>query len=660
MTDAGAQRTYFQYALNGIIETERGGSIVDANPAACSIIGLSRHRLLGRPLSGLLDSALTEQRNRIARHFMLVSEQGINRVEAQLSAEAGNRAGTIIELSSVDVGNGRIMHLFDDVTEQRTLIAEARQARLAADQANAAKSNFLAKMSHEIRTPLNGVIGLGELLRTTKLDGVQANYVNQLLGASHSLLEILNDLLDFAKIEAGGIRFETVNFDLDVLLRELQAMFDAAARGNGIALTFGMASDVPRRVAGDRLRLSQVLRNLLSNAVKFTERGSVDLRVELAGDQAPLASPEMLRICFAVSDTGIGIDAADQSRIFEAFSQGEVSTERRFGGTGLGLSITRNLVEGMNGTISVTSQPRRGSRFLVCLPFAPAQRHGEVEREAPAPAALGRNEFAGSRVLVAEDNAVNQLVIGDLLRHAGIQVAIAQNGALAIEMLSRPADAGKDAGFAPDLIFMDVQMPTLDGIAATQALRQRGIRLPIVALTAGVSRQEVRACMDAGMNDYLGKPIDLDELSGVLTRWLPARRPTAPHASEVYDAAVRDAEFPGIDLQSALPRFLGDRRRLGQAIRAFVSQHREDSMQLVDLIAKRNWNQAARIAHAIKGGALTLGARNLADMASHFERLANAEVLDGMPSLIEGMGFELDRLAGWATAPRGPNRRGAA
>ena len=604
--DSALAKAYFDYALSGIVVTDSDLRILRANAAACSITGVPRHRLLGLVFSSLIDPA-PENRLRADKHFSLIAEQGIARVEFNLPPGAGEDKVRVLELASIDIGEGRLLHVFDDVSAQRQLMLAMERAQQAADEASRAKSSFLANMSHEIRTPLNGVIGIGELLSLTELNAEQKDYVAKILQSSRALLAILNDVLDLSKVEAGRMEFEQRPFDLAGVMQELETTSAPLAREKHLELSFRTSQAAPGAVLGDRLRLMQILRNLIGNAIKFTESGSVAVAIE-PGRGTTAAT--WLR--FSVSDTGIGMTPQEQARIFAPFSQADASTTRRFGGTGLGLAISRMLAEGMGGRIELQSEAAKGSTFIVHLPLENAQELAPA-RAAEQGATLQRNEFLGAHVLVAEDNAINREVIARLLRYAGIEVTLAGTGREALQLVHQRE-------ISPDMIIMDVQMPDMDGLSATRALRSEGCKLPVAALTAGVSAAEREACEAAGMSDFLAKPIDLDELAAVLTRWLPARSTAAAApAQSAASAQARTLELPGIELDDALPRFLGRHDLLARARDLFLNQYRAAPARLAELHSADAWPEMARIAHALKGGAATIGALELAARAKALE-----------------------------------------
>jgi signal transduction histidine kinase/CheY-like chemotaxis protein len=402
---------------------------------------------------------------------------------------------------------------------------ELEQALVDAQAATRAKSEFLANMSHEIRTPMNGVIGMLDLVPTQQLESETRSMIETARAAADSLVAIINDVLDFSKIDAGKLTLECIEVNPRNLIEEVAALFTAQARAKGLQLTWAVHDDVPALLGGDPTRLRQILINLIGNAVKFTERGEVFVGAECG---AGASEGRMATLQMVVRDTGIGIAPEAQKKLFQAFTQADSSTTRKYGGTGLGLAITKRLVDAMGGSIKVVSGPQQGTSFRLSIPMevrarvavAPLRRDSPERLGGPSPDAgdaqrrdgAVRTTHPGARVLIVEDNEVNQKVALRVLRTFGIEAQLAADGAQAVTM-------ARQQPF--DLIFMDCQMPVLDGFEATRAIRAFS-RVRIVAMTANALTGDRERCLEAGMDDYLTKPLRRDLLAAMLERWLPS------------------------------------------------------------------------------------------------------------------------------------------
>ena len=544
---------------------------------------------------------------------------------------------------------------FKDVTEERDMELTLRHAKDMAEAATQVKSDFLANMSHEIRTPMNAILGMSHLALRTELSPRQRDYLVKIDRAGHHLLGIINNILDYSKVEAGQMTVEQVDFSLDNVLANVSGVTAGAASARGLQLLQEVAPEVPNALRGDPLRLAQILINFAGNAIKFTDQGTVTLSVQLAsrdGDQA------MLR--FAVRDTGIGLNAEQSARLFQSFSQADSSISRKYGGTGLGLAISRKLAVLMGGDVGVDSTPGMGSTFWFTASVGIGPSSGETSQSHLARLASSQGDalpslarIAGARVLVVDDNAVNQQVASEMLSAAGLIVDVAGDGAQCLAMVKQQHY---------DLVLMDMQMPVMDGLQATAALRASGHHaLPVIAMTANVLAEDRARCEAAGMNDFASKPIEPDVLWRQLLRWIrPGEEAAVPAGDEAARAHLETAAavapsapaapeaclpaIPGLDMAAGVRRVMGKQAAYARILQTFARDQQAMASDLTARMRDNDRSGAATLLHTLRGVAGNIGASELLPLAEQLEHALACETAAELAPRTEALVRELERL----------------
>lgn len=600
------------------------------NHAAEKLFGISAADILGKtdydmfPQSEADFFRATDERVMQSRHVVDIPEEPIT------TARGTWPAHTIKVPVYDDEGNPSVLFgIVEDISFEKQSI-ENYKAKVAAEQANQAKSEFLANMSHELRTPLNSIIGMARLLSPTALNDEQRTMLEAVSKASQMLLKTVDDILDISKIEAKQMELESIGFDATKLAQEIVGMLQPLASQKGLLLSLHQPATPMPPVMGDSVRLARILNNLIGNALKYTHEGQIEVRLDWV--QSGKGTLEMR--CH-VADTGIGIAPEKHALIFQEFSQADSSTTRKYGGTGLGLAITKQLVEMMGGQISVKSAPGQGSVFTFTIPFVIATEIETPEQaDQTGRAVAGTQEPGHIRVLVAEDNPLNQLFLEKMLEGFGFtQIHVANDGRQALDLY-------RSGSF--DLVLMDCHMPEKNGYEVASAIRtmEKGgsEHVPIIAMTANVMFGERDKCLAAGMDEYIGKPIDLDKFRQILGQWVKlAPLPDSPSApAQSYEAPI--------NMQNIRDYSQGNRDRELHIVGLFIEHSRDVLEELrancVDGVSKP-WYEAA---HMLKNSAGNIGARKLFELSTQAQNYVS-ETAQHRLELVDAIEAELRRIS---------------
>ncbi|MHB8787287.1 MAG: ATP-binding protein [Thauera sp.] len=670
-------RVIFEQAPLGVVLLDpRTRRITEANSRFAEIVGRKAEDLVGAdPMQLTHADDLVESQRQLSR--LDAGRIAGYRLNKRYLRPDGTPVWVSLAFAPVQVASEdapRYLGIVEDISARIEMEARLRQASAEAAAANAAKSEFLAHMSHEIRTPMNAVLGLAQVLEREPLAPNQRDMVERIRSAGQSLLAILNDVLDLSKIEAGQLRLEPRPFDFRALLANLDSLMGQTAHAKGLALRIEAQALPPGMLLGDGLRIEQVLFNLVGNAIKFTERGEVALRVRAD----PLADGG-LRLRVEVRDTGIGIAPDALARLFTPFTQADAGIGRRFGGTGLGLSICKRLVELMGGTIGAQSQPGLGSLFWFELPLVPVV--GELAAPVALVAPADGPRLSGAHVLVVDDSAMNRDLVERALALEGATATLAADGQQALELLkSRPQ--------AFDAVLMDVQMPVLDGLGATRRIRSELglVTLPVIAFTAGVRDEQQAAARAAGADDVLPKPMDLEQMTQLLLRWIGPRTPgdaarstaggaapaSAGAAARMADtsgamppterlghpapqpaarvegaAALPDLDdfpaLPGIDRARAMQRLGKDRAMFLGLLELFIEDNADVVARTREDLARGDADAAARRMHTLRSNAGFICALEVMEAAGALEKAIEQREA-GLDAALEALAADIAAL----------------
>ncbi len=621
-------RLILESTAEGLIGLSGTGSITFINSAACELLGHCRADLMGKDVHQVIHQPHPDGSLHTADEcvlFRAIRDGRAMRDDTEIFWRADGSplpvSVAVHPMGGHDSSAGAVMSFSDTTLRRETEMARAA-ALAQAERLARTKSEFLANMSHEIRTPLNGVLGMAHIgYRKSEGRNEAREYFARIIQSGKMLLGVINDILDFSKIDVGKLQLEPRRTDLVACLQNCVGLVQESADSRGIALHIELEPGIPVACMIDSLRLEQILVNLLSNAIKFTEHGSVTLGLRRDG----------ARLAFVVTDTGIGMDAEQIGRIFEPFEQADGSTTRRYGGTGLGLTITRRLVELMKGKISVDSQPGKGSCFEVRLPLVEVGAVEPKARDAARPvAAASGMRLDGLRILVAEDNEMNQFVINELLADEGGDVVLVGDGRAAVE---RVAAAGS-RGF--DIVLMDIQMPKMNGYEATQEIRQMNSALPILALTAHALADAQDLSLNAGMQGVVRKPIDPEQLVHAVLHHTGKAAHVPPPAARMDGA--RMAVTPGIDIAAMEQRGGLRSGMVSRLLKVFVETSGATAMKLRAAVAEGDLESIACLGHQLKSALDGIKAAQGVALAIEAEQAA----LAGMSSALD----LADHLAG--------------
>ncbi|MBF0434919.1 MAG: PAS domain S-box protein [Magnetococcales bacterium] len=643
-------RSIVETAVSGIVTIDQTGRIILFNPAAERMFGYSPPEVLGENVKILMPSPFREEHDHYLKNFLQTKERKIIGIGREVVGRKKNGVVFPIDLAVSMVAvdeNILFVGIITDATQRKKTEQSLLEAKQLAESANHYKSEFLATMSHEIRTPMHAILGLLHLTLQTDLNDKQRDYIIKIQNSSKCLLEIVNDVLDFSKLGAGKLSLEAIDFFMDDILSHVANMNEIQADAKGLKLSFDRSPEVPNALIGDPTRLGQILVNLTNNAVKFTESGTIGVSI-----QKEAFLDNRIQLGFRISDTGIGMSPEQCATIFQTFTQGDVSTTRRYGGSGLGLFICKQLVEMMEGEIGVVSEVGRGSvfSFTVWLRLPEKKQYNQYFQQWDN--AIGKSFFSrdsetiwnipGLTVLLVDDAVINQEIVKEFLGGLDIHVTVAGDGREAVRQV-------EDRLF--DIILMDIQMPIMDGITATKLIRNlpNGRDLPILAMTASILDSDHNKCLEAGMNGFIAKPIEPEEILKILCNRFPEKR------KRFFDVKKEEVNFDanqysdilhGIDLEIGLSRVGGSITLLRKMWKRFLDEYVQGHYRIREALEQNNREKALLTVHTLKGVSGTIGAVVLQHSVTRLESdLKSSDNLKNISSLLKHVENELYNIS---------------
>ena len=606
-------RAIFDSTNEGIISINEDSIIESFNHAAEQIFGFHGEEVIGQPLAVILPEAHKQMHAGYVKKYLHSGEKHVIGTTVEIEGVRKNGDTFPMELSIGETmldGKRIFTGIVQDITQRKQAEKKANAALLAkndAESASRAKSAFLANMSHEIRTPLTAIIGFGEtLLQSDQTMSERLDAVMTIIRSGHHLLNLINDILDISKIEAGKLEVETALVNPFYLLNDVVHIIKPQALDKGLSFDVNYHFPLPVTVSSDFLRLKQILLNLCSNAIKFTAKGHILINVDSDIDQQ--------RMTFEVIDTGIGLTESEQDKIFNAFTQADSSTTRRFGGTGLGLSLSQQLAQLLGGEIQVESERGVGSKFILAITTGAIDRRNLLYSETQLPMVQDTRDFVGDEqlmkghVLLAEDNNANQRLISLMLKKMGVTVDVADNGEEAVK---------KALQGNYDLVFMDMQMPVMDGLQATRLLREKGYAKPIVALTANAFSSDIESCLEAGCNEFLSKPIDQVKFSETLSHYLASHSDDRLEITPLLSSLLQtDPDFKDLidSYIDHLPSYIND---------------------IVSAFEIRDWESLDQLSHNLKGVSGNYGFMELSELAGTLMFESTKKYADGVQATLD-------------------------